>query len=134
MRAVGLILSDFLSVCLFTKLLLCCVVHTNPFSLLLVCTTGKEASTSKELHAWPGGKLAAELSVPFPSASYLPNAAFICCSLVLILALPQCISCVALGVAFLVPSKLPEPEKLLKAGPDPEGTRRSPWLAFTHEY
>ena len=72
------------------------------------------------------------VSIPFPSASYLPNAAFTCRSLVLILALPQCISYVALRVTFLVPSKLLEPEKLLKAGPDSEGTRSSPWLAFTH--
>lgn len=68
-------------------------------------------------------------SDPFPSASDPPNAAFTWCSLVLILALPQSISYVAFGVAFLASGKLPEPEE---PGPDSEGTRRSPWVAFTH--
>lgn len=37
----GSILTDFLSICLFTKSLLRYVVHTKPFSLLLLCTTRK---------------------------------------------------------------------------------------------
>lgn len=53
------------------------------------------------------------VSVAFPSAPYLPSAAFTCCTWVLSLSLPQRVSYVALAVAFLVPSKLLASEKLL---------------------
>lgn len=71
-------------------------------------------------------------SVPFPSAPYPPNTAFVCCSSVLTSASPQCVSCVALHGTSLVASKVLEQEKLLKAGPGSEGTRSSPWMTFAH--
>lgn len=56
-------------------------MHTVKFSLCLLWLTRKGASTSKELM----GSLV--VSGPFLSASYCPNAALTCCSLVLTLAL-----------------------------------------------
>lgn len=98
-------------------------MHTGQFSLCLVWLTRKGASTSKELQVWPDGKLGGFWSFPL---CLLPSK---CCSLVLILALPQCISYKTLLYDI---SCVFEPQKLLKAGPDTERTHSSPYLAFTY--
>lgn len=74
------------------------------------------------------------VSGPYSSASYCPNAALTCCSLVLTLALLQCISYKSpvFCVTFLVFGTLFEPKKLLKTGPDIARTHSLPCLVFTY--